>query len=481
MIRTDSVENAMAIRRQLAHDHHRPRYHFQAPANWMNDPNGFIHWRGQYHLFYQHHPFGPLHANMHWGHAVSSDLVHWRDLPMGLTPTPGGPDAGGCWSGCAVDNDGVPTLMYTGVSPEVQCIATGSPDMLTWTKYPGNPVIGAQPAGMTLTGFRDPCVWREGRMWHMVLGSGITSHGQDRGAVLLYRSPDLISWEYLGPLLEDDQPQAGVVWECPSFFPLGDRHVLFISVTSTGYVEYFVGAYREHRFEPDCGAHLDHSGLFYAPQSTLDAFGRRLLFGWLRESRSDALVTAAGWSGMQSVPRVLTLRPDGRPGIAPAPELSTLRRTHWSAHNQTIAPESKGVLPDATGSSLEILAEFAPGSASHFGLKLLQSPDGAEETGVVYDRAAQTLTVDRSRSCATPDGVDISPQSASLPLSDGDTLRLHIYLDGSAIEIFANGHTCLTSRVYPSRRDSVGLDVFAAGGSVGLKSLDVWQMASIWE
>jgi len=146
-----------AVRGKLADDLHRPQYHFLPPANWMNDPNGLIQWRGQYHLFYQHNPGCPCWGTMHWGHAVSENLVHWTDLPIALAPTPGGPDADGCWSGCAVDNDGIPTLIYTGVFPQRQCIATSTDDLLTWEKHAGNPVIAAPPEGLDVTGFRDPC------------------------------------------------------------------------------------------------------------------------------------------------------------------------------------------------------------------------------------------------------------------------------------------------------------------------------------
>jgi len=106
-------EDFMINRRTtMASDPHRPQYHFLPPANWMNDPNGLIQWKGQYHLFYQHNPTEPLWGNMHWGHAISDDLIHWRDLPIALAPTPGGADETGCFSGCAVVND-LPTLMYT--------------------------------------------------------------------------------------------------------------------------------------------------------------------------------------------------------------------------------------------------------------------------------------------------------------------------------------------------------------------------------
>src|SRR5438552_1232240 len=111
-------------------DPHRPHYHFLPPANWMNDPNGLIQWKGQYHLFYQYNPYGSFHAQIHWGHAVSSDLVHWTDLPIALTPTPERADTEGCWTGCAIDNNGTPTLLYSGVHPQVVCLATSADDLL---------------------------------------------------------------------------------------------------------------------------------------------------------------------------------------------------------------------------------------------------------------------------------------------------------------------------------------------------------------
>ncbi|GAC1461444.1 MAG: hypothetical protein PVSMB2_23680 [Ktedonobacteraceae bacterium] len=116
---SNSVNQALEQRKELADDPHRPHSHFLPPANWMNDPNGLIHWKGRYHLFYQHNPHGAFHEKIHWGHALSSDLVHWTDLPIALTPTPGRADADGCWSGCAIDNHGTPTLLYTGILPRL--------------------------------------------------------------------------------------------------------------------------------------------------------------------------------------------------------------------------------------------------------------------------------------------------------------------------------------------------------------------------
>ena len=165
-------------------DRHRPSYHFLPPANWMNDPNGFIQWGSTYHLFYQYNPAAAVHDSIHWGHAASEDLVHWRHLPIALTPTPGGPDADGCWSGSAVDDDGTPTIIYTGASGQHQraCLATGSDDLVTWQKYPGNPIIPEPPSNLELVAYRDHCVWREADTWYQVMGAGIAGVG---GAALL--------------------------------------------------------------------------------------------------------------------------------------------------------------------------------------------------------------------------------------------------------------------------------------------------------
>src|SRR5262249_12018171 len=143
------------------------------PANWMNDPNGLIQWKGVYHIFYQYNPEGAFHHKIHWGHATSTDLVHWTHLPIALAPTPNSPDEDGCWSGCAVDNDGMPTIVYSGRggTQELPCIATSDDvdTLLTWQKYSGNPVIEAPPEGLDIVEFRDHCVWREGATWYQVI------------------------------------------------------------------------------------------------------------------------------------------------------------------------------------------------------------------------------------------------------------------------------------------------------------------------
>ncbi len=184
-------------RKQFTDDSHRPIFHFLPPKNWMNDPNGMIQWRGRYHLFYQHNPALPVWGDIHWGHAVSDDFIHWQDMPIALAPTPNSYDEKGIWSGCAVDDDSIATILYTGASgnrhqTQTVCIAISTDDDLaTWHKYEQNPVISTPPAEFAGCGFRDPYVWHEDTTWYTVIGAGQKSGGE---AVLLYQSPDLYQW-----------------------------------------------------------------------------------------------------------------------------------------------------------------------------------------------------------------------------------------------------------------------------------------------
>lgn len=307
----------------LPPDPDRPRYHFQPPSNWMNDPNGPCYWKGEYHLFYQHNPKEAKWGPVHWGHAASRDMVHWRHLPIAMAPNPGGADKDGVWSGSFVDDNGRPTMIYTGVHPEVQCLAT-SEDMIHWTKRP-EPILAARPAGFD-AGFRDPCLWREDGAWRMAVGSGTRGKG---GAVLLYLSENLTDWSFVGPLFEAPPPGDGAsnrdMFECPDFFPLGrGRHMLYVSTQDR--VFYWLGRYANGKFTPDTPARVLAEGPFYAPKSFLAPGGRRIIWGWIRETRPETEQLRAGWSGVMSLPIEALLHSDGSLGLRPAKEVASLGR-----------------------------------------------------------------------------------------------------------------------------------------------------------
>lgn len=441
---------------KAAADPHRPIYHLATAANWINDPNGPIFFNGEYHMFFQHNPYGRQWGNMSWGHAVSKDLAHWEHRPIALTPNPNSYDSGGIFSGCCViDDKGVPTILYTGVSPEVQCIATSSDGMNTWTKYEGNPVIPERPRD-GLQGFRDPFAWREADAWYMVIGSGIDGEG---GTALLYRSPDLRAWEYLHPLCVG----FGKNWECPNFFPLGDKHVLVVS--PHGQVRYSIGDYRDHKFAPGEWFPMDGSegGPFYAPNCLEAPDGRRIMWGWVVSGGAEEYP----WCGSLTLPRVLSLRPDGRLGVEPAEELALLRGANMHFENIALAEKAPNPLAEVQSDCFELLADIDPGNCDQVGFEVLCSPDGKEKAQIVYDNVALRMTVGAH-------GGDFQR------LPGEKTVRLHVFVDKSLIEVFVNGRVAFTSWHRPPNSECRDINVFVRGPGAVVQSLDIWEMNTIW-
>jgi beta-fructofuranosidase len=464
--------------RGLTNDPHRPQYHFLPPANWMNDPNGLIQWKDEYHLFYQYNPNGAYHGSIHWGHAVSRDLIHWEHLPIGLAPTPGGPDEEGCWSGCAVNDDGIPTLIYTAIHPQTVCLARGSDDLVAWRKYDQNPVLDGPPGEIReQTGghFRDPFVWRNGARWLMVMGTKIEEQG---GMILLYESNDLVNWNYLHPLVkgalkESDPFWTGTMWECPNLIDFGDKQVLIISAQATSnelmYAFYYMGEFRQERFQIERQEILVPTQYFYAPQIMRLDDGRVILWGWVREGRSDQACIEAGWSGMLSLPLECSLSERGKVELAPLAELRNLRQKHY----QVVDLELNRQLISIEGQALEVLAQFEIGPGVVFGLTLNCSP-GGEETRIVFQD--QTVLIDTERSSSSE---DVNRDLTKMPVELGTRVNLRIFLDHSIIEIFVNDESYLVSRIYPSSCDSLKLAAFGEG-QVNLVFMDIWKMESIW-
>ena len=502
--RPDSPDQPDALVARAEDDRHRPRFHFVSPAGWLNDPNGLSHWNGVYHLFYQYNPLKAVHSRIHWGHATSPDLVTWTDAPVALVPGDDAtaPDADGCWSGVLVDDHGVPTLVYSGRrgDRELPCVAVGSPDLTEWVADAANPVIAAPPASLELTAFRDHCVWpHPGGGWRQLIGSGIRGQG---GTALLYESPDLRNWSYLGPLIVGDSGDrettaddwTGTMWECVDLFRLEtagaddepvDPDVLVFSAWDDGVTRhtlYLTGRYSGTRFERTAAHRLDYGGrYFYAPQSTLDARGRRVMFGWLQEGRSDAAAETAGWSGVMSLPRLVTRAPDGTLFQQPVPELETLRRDHVRLGGFTLTGGERraGLTP---GDQIDIVAELHLEPGAEAELVVRATDDGAERTVIRFSRpvdphADVTLELIRTASSLDPT-VDATPRGGPIRHADG---RIHVraLVDHSALEIFANGQP-LACRVYPTRSDANGVEFAGIRGRVRVHEAESWRMADIW-
>lgn len=468
----------------------RPKYHFMPPANWMNDPNGLVQHQGVYHLFYQHNPDAAVWGNIHWGHASSLDLVHWQHLPLALAPTSGGPDESGVWSGCMVEWDGLPTAVYTGRRGETEnvCLAISRDGLLTWEKHPRNPVITV-PTELETEGFRDPYAWQENGRWKMVIGSGIRGQG---GAVLQYTSPDLLEWQYEGPLLVGDADQlepvwTGEMWECPNFFPLSDEHVLMISPmdlhpSRSLYTLYMVGAYTGSTFQPRHIAKMDGGDVyFYAPQAFKDSQGRRIAMGWSREARSEKAAVQDGWAGVMTLPRLISIRADGQLTQQPVPEIQALRG-EGRAWKDIPLPVDQGpvTLDGLAGDTLELEVIFHLGAASEnqegeLGLLVRRSPDDEEVTEIRVDLAAKVLVVDTLRSSLSSEDYP-GAYEIQMDLSGANLLTLRVFLDHSIIEVFANDVAVITTRVYPTRSSSTGIGFFARRNPGLIASLQAWEM-----
>lgn len=326
----------------------RPCFHLTPRVGWMNDPNGFAYYRGEYHLFYQYSPYTITWAPMHWGHAVSKDLIHWRHLSCALAPDMPYDKQGGCFSGSAIElPDEQLLLMYTGsgengrrkdgspIEFQTQCIAVG--DGEDFQKYEGNPVIDGSslPEGSSMEQFRDPKIWREADGTYRV---ALASLGPDKsGQIVLYRSDDGFSWQF-DHVVSRNAWRYGIMWECPDLFSLGGKDVLLVSpqdmlpqghefysgngtLCIVGHVDQQSGELVEETISA-----IDNGTDFYATQTLLAPDGRRIMAAWMQNWDAIAgTIPATRWFGQMATPRELSVR-DGRLYQWPIRELESLRR-----------------------------------------------------------------------------------------------------------------------------------------------------------
>ena len=437
------------LQSKLAADPLRPQFHLLPAKNWMNDPNGPIYWKDRYHMFFQYNPGAAVWGDMHWAHAVSEDMIHWRHLPVALAPTPGWDDADGCFTGSAVDDRGTATILYTGVKRapleratlrdghnnfrEVQCLATSTdPQLRSWKKL-ARPVI-EPPNDPQITGFRDPFLWREGNDWLLGVASG---HAKQGGCILLYRSKDLRTWQYLHELASGKWTEkeltnpvdSGEMWECPDFFPLGKKSVLLYS--TAGRVVWESGEFdaKELKFHSQKRGILDH-GAYYAQKTQLDAQGNRILWGWIPEKRPDAELVAAGWAGCMALPRTLSLSAGGELEMNIAPAAQSLREELLNPKN--IARSSEALQHVAIEDLRGELAWKTP-SAS-FALTL------EDQTGPWWSVALTQKDPAAS--------LEVNSATFEFPSMPGNANDFHLFLDGSVAELIVNGRHAITTRIY---------------------------------
>ncbi|NLF03042.1 MAG: glycoside hydrolase family 32 protein [Anaerolineales bacterium] len=502
-------------RRRLAADPHRPIYHFVSPESMMNDPNGLCRWRGQWHLFYQAFPEGWPNGRIYWGHAVSDDLIHWRDLPYAIAP---GPEKH-CFSGATLVEDDRVIAMYHGVGAGNMVAVASDPLLLNWEKVTGQAVIPIQsPDGPPLPyAVFDPCIWKKDGLYYALSG-GTLPHGPSgrrTRADFLFRSANLETWEYLHPFVEEDIfGMAGDDGACPYFWPIGDRHILLhFSHHSGG--KYVLGDYDTARDKlvATHGGRFTfgpwHPGGVHAPSATPDGQGGVIVIfnmnqakpspGWLTISPDQPV---AEWNQIMSLPRRLMLVGKDELAVEPTGDIESLRGAHQRVDALTLPANQEIVLEGVQGNAMEIVAEIDPQQAPMVEMNVLRSPGKEETTRIVFyrqrgyqnwermtgwgmDAFASTLdsfiTIDSSYSSELPHVLSRAPETAPVYLAPDETLKLRVFIDRSVIEVFVNGRQCVAQRVYPGRADSIGVSLRAQGGEAVLCSLDAWQMKSIYD
>lgn len=460
-----TAENARAVRERALGDPARPGYHFVMPEGVAMpfDPNGAIYWQGRYHLFYIFQDTRLGRRADHWGHVSSTDLFHWRHHPTGLLD--------GMYSGnCFLNKDGVPTICYHQVGKGNALAVAQDEDLNEWRKLP-NPITPKERPGED--GHRryrswDPFGWLEGDTYYAIFG------GETPGVV---KSSALEGeWRYVGDLFAHGVDGVSLEEDvsCPDLFRLGNKHVLLCISHRLG-CRYYIGEWRAAQFHPEFHGQMSWvDNAFFAPESLVDDAGRRIMWAWILDEPRFGVRAPAGWSGVLSLPRVLSLGDDSRLRIEVAKEVEALRGTGVRKGPLTLPGDSELAVEDVAGDSLELAVEMESSAASAYGVKVCVSPDGEEETAIGYEPKTARLTVDTRHS--GPEDTPRAVEAAPLALSPGEPLKLRIFVDKSVVEVFANGQA-VARRIYPSRRDSAGVRLFARGGSVRVPVLDAWQIA----
>ncbi len=494
---------------ELYHEQYRPQLHFTPASHWMNDPNGMVYLDGEYHLFYQYHPYSNRWGPMHWGHALSRDLVHWQQLPIALYPD----QYGAIFSGSAVFDRDNSSGLGTATRPplvavfayhnhelerqgaievESQGLAYSLDKGRSWAKYRGNPVL-KNPG---IRDFRDPQVsWFEAtRRWIMTLAA------QDQ--VSFYSSRDLKTWRHESDFGHGWGAHGGV-WECPDLFEMkvaGERAHRFVLLSSVNPgapnggsgTQYFVGQFDGHRFSPDSDAQRaptrarwldygtdDYAGVTWSGVPASD--GRTLMLGWMSNWNYAQEVPTERWRSAMTLPRELALYRGAR-GLAlrvrPATELKILR-THGVAipasrvdtPTELVSP----VLSGATLLELEVRLDLRAATNASLAFRNAQG----DQAVLRINRALQRFELDRSASGEVGFNAAFASLQTAPMIRNSDTVKLHVFLDHSSVEVFINdGETVLTALVFPRTPfHSVILD---STSGIDIKSGSVYELKPIW-
>ncbi|KAM3964333.1 raffinose invertase [Aphomia sociella] len=442
------VEEFIEMKQIMLRKKYRPLYHVSSPMGWLNDPSGFVYFKRQYHIFYQYHPYKGAWGPIHWGHAISDNLVDWIHYPPTLIPKDYY-DRHGCLSGSAVVHNGYLTLFYTGSvisnnkTYETQNVAV-SADGIIFQKYLYNPVIREPP--FENTGFRNPKVWRFRNLWYMIVGMTY----EVNALLVLYTSPDLFKWNFNSTLVRS-YGDMGYIWENPDFFEVDGLYVLILSVQGilpdayrfkqlyqTGYVagsfNYGTTKFEDVEISTATFNELDYGHDFYGAQTMQALDGRRLLVAWLGRWDSDFEESKDGWAGMLTIIREVRLTFHGRLLMRPIRELAELR-----AEALESAWYSPGEAFYAGTKSFELLVNST--SVSHDAVLILEW-GGEQHYTIRYSAAHGSVIVNRG-------GADGIRKADWSPVHQ---IFWNIFVDASSVEVFCgDGEVVFSSRIYPRK------------------------------
>lgn len=474
-----------AVHAKAITEQERPVFHLSPMTGWMNDPNGFSYYEGKYHMFYQYNPYDTNWGPMHWGHAVSEDMLHWEYLPAALAPDREYDNAGGCFSGSAETlPDGRQLLMYTGVAREkqedgsmadiqTQCMAVG--DGTQYTKYEGNPVLTASdlPEGASRMDFRDPKMWRsEDGTFYCVVGN---RPADGSGQILLYESEDGFDWKFNQTLIQNKN-RFGKMWECPDFFELDGKWVLLtspqdvqadgLSFGSGNIVIAVIGHMdKKGKFVEETVQTIDYGIDFYAPQTTKTPDGRRVMIGWMQNWDTCSMrMDDTKWYGQMSCPRELALV-DGKLIQKPVRELEQLyiKKTVY----EDVIVDNKLQLDEVCGRTVDMIIELEAENVNelYHGFTISVASDGHFHSDIVFRPFEKTVELDRT--CSGVRRAVLNQKKCHVKTENGG-LKLRIILDRYSAEVFVNdGEQVLTMTYYTELcADQITFDAL---GSVKMK------------
>lgn len=505
--RANLIDQHLAAKTNFS-EKYRPQFHYTPRIHWMNDPNGLVYYQGVFHLFHQYNPFGNQWGYMSWGHATSTDLVHWDHKAVAIPY--GKEQEEGIFSGSAVVDHQNTSGFGDGGNPPIVAIYTshytredGSTDQAqslaysldggeTFTKYEGNPVLEFGDPD-----FRDPNVsWNEEMgKWLMVVALP-TQH-----KVQFYSSDNLKDWEYLS----DFGPAGAIggIWECPDFFRLpvngeeeNQKWVLHVdmnpgSIAGGSGSQYFVGEWDGTSFEPDenfmeTAPHwVDYGTDFYAAISwnnLPEEMDEQIWIGWMNNWNYANDIPTDPWRSAMSIPRSIHLESQNmiyRLVQKPIENLKQLREDPVRIENLELSNETVSLSDrEISGKAFEVVVEIDPGDAGTVGLNVRTG--GNQATVIGFDAKNSSAFVDRTNSGQSDFFEDFATRNdAPVELVDG-RIRFHIFVDWSSVELFVNnGSRVITNRIFPDS-ESTGVSAFSEGGMATITNLEFWPLETIW-